>query len=318
MTTLGLWIGFHILILLLLVLDLGVFHRHPHQVTLREAIFSNTFWLVLALAFNAWVAHQMGAQKGLEFFTGYTIERALSIDNLFVFAVLFRYFGVAPQFQHRVLFWGIFGALAMRGGMIAAGAALLQRFSWVLYIFGAFVLLTGIRLLTHDIERMDPSQNFFLRLARRYLPVAGGEHGQEFLVREQGRLRATPLLLVLLMVEVTDLAFAVDSVPAVFSITRDAFIVYTSNILAILGLRAFYFLLAAVLPYFHYLSRGLSWVLIFIGAKMLAEEWIHISTVASLLVVAGILGTCVVASLITRRKDKGERPAGAPAEKMGA
>lgn len=304
MGTLTLWIAFNVFVLLMLALDLGVFHRKAHVVSLREATAWSAVWVVLALLFNAGVWYYGGHHKGLEFLTGYLIEKSLSADNIFVFVVLFRYFGVAPRYQHRVLFWGILGALVMRGLMIWLGVELINRFEWILYIFGAFVIYTGIKMLRHKPEEIHPEHNPVFRWTRKYLPVTESYEGQKFFVRRGKILYATPMFLVLLVVETTDLAFAVDSIPAIFAITRDAFIVYTSNVFAILGLRAFYFLLAGILPYFRYLSIGLSIVLIFIGAKMMAANWLHIPTSLSLGVVAGVLAAAVIASVAATKAEE--------------
>jgi tellurite resistance protein TerC len=296
MGMLPLWVTFHVLVLALLALDLGVFHRRARVIPPREAALASAFWVLLALAFNAGIFITMGRQRGLDFFTGYVIEYALSVDNVFVFAVLFRYFRVPPESQHRVLIWGILGALVLRGTLVAAGAVLLQRFSWALFGLGAFVFFTGIRLVVHKPEAMDPGKSSILRLARKTIPFSPDFCGDKFFVRENNRWLATPLFLALLVVEVTDVAFALDSVPAIFAITRDPFIVYTSNVFAVLGLRAFYFLFAAMLLYFRNLSQGLAAVLMFIGAKMLAERWFSISTPVSLFVVAVILTLSLVTS----------------------
>ena len=305
MVPLTFWIGFHVALLVLLALDLGVFHRAPHEVSVREAAMWSVVWVLVALAFNWGVYVYMGPERGLEFLSGYLIERALSIDNIFVFVVVFSFFGVPAVQHHRVLFWGIFGALVLRGGLIAAGAALLERFQWVNYVFGAFVLITGVRFFFHRPEKVDVSRNPVLRLARRLLPVTESYEGNSFVVTRNGRRLATPLLLVLLVVESVDLAFALDSVPSIFAVTRSPFIVYTSNVLAILGLRASYFLMAALVPRLVYLSAGLAAVLVFIGLKMLAEPWMEISTGASLAVVLTALVATAGASLLV--------PARAPA-----
>jgi TerC family integral membrane protein len=316
MDHLGLWVLFNLFIFVLLALDLGVFHRREHAISLREAIFWSILWTVLALAFNVsmlwWYtpAHVPDASLAvrktlaLEFFTGYLIERMLSFDNIFVFAVLFSYFGVAARYQHRVLFWGILGALVMRGGMIWLGVELIARFEWILYVFGAFLLWTGAKMLLHKAEKIEPEKNPVLKMARKFLPVTKSYEGQKFFVRQEGIWKATPMFLVLLVMETTDVAFALDSIPAIFAITKDPFIIYSSNVFAILGLRALYFLLAAILPYFRFLSTGLSLVLMFIGAKMLVEKWVHISTVISLSVVGILLLGSVVASLAATRMEK--------------
>lgn len=303
MGTTWLWVLFNLFVLVMLALDLGVFHRRPHAITLREATFWSVLWVAVALVFNAGIWYWWGATKGLEFFAGYLIERSLSIDNIFVFAVLFRYFGVEPRFQHRVLFWGILGALVMRGAMIAMGVALIARFHWLLYVFGAFVVLTGLKMLRHKPEDIHPERNPVFRWARKLLPMTSNYEGQKFFVHRDNLWRATPMFLVLLVVETTDLAFALDSIPAIFAITQDAFIVYTSNVFAILGLRAFYFLLAGILPYFRYLSMGLSIVLIFIGVKMLVEPWLKIPIGLSLGVVAAVLAAAVLASVAAAKAE---------------
>ena len=298
MGTLGLWIGFNIFVVLMLALDLGVFHRRAHAISLREAAVWNVVWLAVALAFNLGLLHWYGRTRALEFFAGYLIERALSFDNIFIFLLLFRYFALESRYQHRLLYWGILGALLMRGMMIGLGVAVIQRFEWVLYLFGAFLVFAGAKMLFQKDEQVHPERNPVLRGARRFLPLTKEFHGQRFFVHDGEIWRATPMFLLLLVMETTDLAFALDSIPAVFAVTRDPFIVYTSNVFAILGLRAFYFLLAGVMPYFRYLNIGLSLVLMFIGAKMLAEKWVKISTGVSLAVVGGLLGISVAVSLL--------------------
>ena len=298
MGTLGLWIGFNIFVVLMLALDLGVFHRRAHAISLREAAVWNVVWLAVALAFNLGLLHWYGRTRALEFFAGYLIERALSFDNIFIFLLLFRYFALESRYQHRLLYWGILGALLMRGMMIGLGVAVIQRFEWVLYLFGAFLVFAGAKMLFQKDEQVHPERNPVLRGARRFLPLTKEFHGQRFFVHDGEIWRATPMFLLLLVMETTDLAFALDSIPAVFAVTRDPFIVYTSNVFAILGLRAFYFLLAGVMPYFRYLNIGLSLVLMFIGAKMLAEKWVKISTGVSLAVVGGLLGIAVATSLL--------------------
>jgi len=298
MVPVSFWVIFHVVLFAFLALDLGVFHRKPHEVSMREAWIWSGVWIVVALAFNAGIYRYMGPERGLEFFTGYLIERALSIDNIFVFVVIFSFFGVPAIQQHRVLFWGILGALAFRGILIAAGAALLERFHWLNLLFGAFILVTGIRFFFHRPEQMDVGKNPILRLAKRLLPVTEEYAGSAFLIRQAGRWTATPLLLVLLLVESVDVAFALDSIPAIFAVTRAPFIVYTSNVFAILGLRASYFLLAALVPRLRYLGAGLSAVLVFIGLKMLADPWFPVSTGISLLVVAFLIAASVGASLL--------------------
>ena len=303
MGTLWLWVGFNLFVLLMLALDLGVFHRRAHAFSLREAAAWSVVWVVVSLAFNLGLLHWYGRAPALEFFTGYLIEKVLSVDNLFVFVLLFRYFGVEPRYQHRVLLWGILGALVMRGAMIGLGVALISRFEWVLYLFGAFLVYAGAKMMFQADEQVHPERNPVLRWARKFLPMTKSYEGQKMFVRAEGIWRATPLFLVLLVVETTDLAFALDSIPAVFAITRDPFIVFTSNVFAILGLRAFYFLLAGVLPYFRYLGTGLSVVLMLIGAKMLGEHWVRIPTHISLAVVAVVLSVAVIASVVAARAE---------------
>ncbi|MGC2830260.1 MAG: TerC family protein, partial [Candidatus Acidiferrum sp.] len=266
-----LWLVFNLFVLAAIALDLGVFHRRPHKLKTREAITWSLIWVGLTVLFGLGIMHYSGEQRGLEFFTGYVIEKALSIDNLFLFLVIFRSFAVDENIQHRVLEWGILGALVMRGAMIAAGAGLIHRFSWVLYIFGAFLVYAGLHMLYERKERMHPERNWISRFAGRHLRVTHEYQGARFFVRTAGKLLATPLFVVLLVVEITDVTLAVDSIPAVFGITRDPFIVYTSNVFAILGLRAMYFLLAGVLGRLRFLTTGLAFVLAFIGAKMIVE-----------------------------------------------
>ncbi len=296
------WVGFNVFVLAMLAVDLLVFHRHAHEVRLREAAAWSLVWVALALVFGAGMYWRMGPQAGLEFFAGYLIEKALSVDNIFVFVLIFSYFRVPPRYQHRVLFWGILGALIMRGAMIAAGAYLIEQFHWIIYVFGAFLVFTGIRMATQTEHDIEPESNPVIRLVKRLVPVTNVYHGQSFFVREQvgGRMRrvATPLFVVLVLVETTDLIFAVDSIPAIFAITRDPFIVYTSNIFAILGLRALYFLLAGIIHKFHFLKLGLSAVLVFVGAKMLLVDIYPVPVGVSLGVIALLLGAPVGASLL--------------------
>jgi tellurite resistance protein TerC len=293
-----LWVGFNIFVLAMLALDLGLFHRKAHAVNAKEAAAWSVAWIALALVFNAAIYYYSGAEAGLEFLTGYLIEKALSVDNIFVFLLVFSYFRVPAKYQHRVLFWGVLGALIMRGAMIAAGAYLIARFHWILYAFGAFLVITAIRMATQDERAIKPETNPLIRLVRRLLPVTEVYHGQRFFVREQARWAATPLFIVLVFVEVTDLVFAVDSIPAIFSVTKDSFLVYTSNVFAILGLRSLYFLLADVVGRFHFLKLGLSAVLGFVGVKMLLVDVLHIPIGISLAVIAVLLGGSVLVSWI--------------------
>ena len=300
-----LWFAFNLFILIAIALDLGVFHRKAHKIGIREAALWSVVWVGLAVGFGYFVWHGYGAQRGLEYFTGYVIEKALSVDNLFVFLVIFRAFQVDERVQHSVLEWGILGALAMRGIMIATGAALVSRFSWILQLFGIFLVYTGLRMLLKRDKTVHFERNPVFRFASTHLRVTKDYRGDNFFVREGGRLFATPLVLVLLIVELADVTFAVDSIPAIFGITRDAFIVYSSNVFAILGLRALYFLLADILDYFRYLSIGLALVLLFIGVKMVLDPWWHISVKFSLAVVAGALLAAMLVSLLAGPKKQG-------------
>jgi tellurite resistance protein TerC len=298
------WIVFNVFVLIAVALDLGVFHRKAHKIGLREALTWSLVWIGLAISFGVGITHYYGRQTGLEFFTGYVIEKALSVDNLFVFLVVFRVFAVKEEYQQRVLGYGILGALVMRGAMIAAGAVLVQRFSWIMYVFGAFIIYAGIHMLVAGESESHPENNFLVRYLGKHLRLTKGYRGEKFFVRENGQRFVTPLFLVLLVVEVTDVTFAVDSIPAVFGITRDPFIVYTSNVFAILGLRALYFLLAGVLDKFQYLKVGLALVLIFVGAKMIVEPWLHISVGVSLGIVLGMLAVAVLASWLVQSKKR--------------
>lgn len=337
MGSLWLWVIFNLFVLLMLAVDLGVFHRGARVISLKEATVWSIAWVAVALVFNAgllawypeafppagapaWESlprsikataepaaalHSLRWMRATEFFFGYLIERALSIDNIFVFLVVFNYFRVEPRYQYRVLYWGILGALLMRGAMIAVGVALIRQFEWLLYVFGAFLLWTGWKLLTHQGATVHPEHNPVLKWVRKYVPVTKDYEGQNFFVRRRRIWQATPLFLVLVVVETTDLAFALDSIPAIFGVTQDAFIIYSSNVFAILGLRAMYFLLAGAMPYFRYLNHGLALVLMFIGGKMLIEHWVHIPILLALGVVALVLTVTIVASLVTAKKAAG-------------
>lgn len=296
------WIGFNLFVLAMLAVDLGLFHRTAHRVKMSEAAIWTAVWVTLAIVFGLGVHHFIGPRAGLEYFTGYLIEKALSVDNIFVFVVIFSYFKVPPEYQHRVLFWGILGALIMRGIMIAAGVVLIREFAWILYVFGAFLVFTGIKMALQSEHSVDPSRNPVIRFIRKVIPVSDTYVGQKFTARQmvgdKMRRVATPMLVVLAVVESTDLVFAVDSIPAIFAITQDPFIVYTSNIFAILGLRSLYFLLAGSIDRFHFLKYGLAAVLVFVGIKMLIAEFFHVPIGLSLGVVGGLLAVSVIASLI--------------------
>lgn len=303
------WIAFSVVVLSMLALDLGVFHRKAHVVRPREALIWSVTWITLAALFAAVLWQLDGQQTALEFTTGYLVELALSVDNLFVFLLLFRFFKVPDGLQHRVLFWGIIGALMMRAVMIGAGAVLLDRFHWIIYGFGAFLLFTGVKMLFQQDDEMEPERNPVLRLVRRVVPVTDHFVGDRFFTRapwgadQLVRRVATPLFVVLVLVETTDLVFAVDSIPAVFGVTRDPFVVYTSNVFAILGLRSMYFLLAAVIHRFWLLKPGLALVLIFVGAKMLSSAYYHMPTWVSLVVIVVVLGGAVALSLLFPRAE---------------
>jgi tellurite resistance protein TerC len=297
------WIGFNLFVLAMLALDLGVFHRAAHEVSLKEAAIWSAVWIALALSFNLVVYFWRGPKVALQFFTGYLIEKALSVDNIFVFVLIFAAFGVPAVYQHRVLFYGILGALMMRGVLIGLGTALVSSFHWVLYLFGAFLIVTGIKMARHQTTEVHPGQNPLVRLLRRFFPVTAEYVGQRFVVRRDGRRWATPLLVVLLVVESTDLVFALDSIPAIFAITTDPFIIYTSNVFAILGLRALYFLLAGSVRRFAYLQLGLAAVLVFVGLKMLLADLYTIPIPVSLGVIATILAIAIGASIARARRE---------------
>lgn len=299
-----LWVIFNIFVLAMLALDLGVFHRKAHVVKIKEALLLSAFWITLALLFNLGIYFWRGPETALEFLTGYLIEKSLSVDNLFVFLLIFSYFRVPSLYQHKVLFWGILGALIMRAIFILTGVTLIQKFHWVIYIFGAFLILSGIKMALQKDKEIHPERNPVLRLFRRFMPVTDGYEDSKFFIKRAGRLLATPLLVVLLVVETTDIFFAVDSVPAILAITLDPFIVYTSNVFAILGLRALYFALAGLMPLFHYLHYGLSAILVFVGVKMLLANIYKIPIAIALSVVASILLISVIASIIRPRKEE--------------
>ena len=310
------WVGFIACVLFFLALDLGVFHRKAHVVSFKEAFTWTGVWVLVSLTFGLVIAPLLVGgwtrQETIEFVTGYIIELSLSMDNVFVIALIFAYFRVPSQYQHRVLFWGILGALVMRGVMIAVGAAIVKQFMWTLYIFGAFLIFTGVKMLFVDDEGVQPEKNPVLRLARKFFPVSGDFSGQKFTTRLGGRFALTPLALVLLMVETTDLIFAVDSIPAIFAVTQKPFIIFTSNVFAILGLRSLYFVLAGAIEYFRYLKVGLSFVLVFIGVKMLLDPhegkpaWYQaeISSSVSLIVVGAIICTSIALSIVATRRER--------------
>src|SRR6266705_2174573 len=296
--TIWLWVGFNIFVLAMLALDLGVFHRRAHAVSLKEASIWSVVWITLAMICNAGLYLFAGPEPALQFFTGYLIEKSLSVDNIFVFVLLFTSFSVPVAYQHRVLFWGVLGALVLRGMMIALGVVLLETFHWIIYLFGAFLLFIGIRMCLHKEAEVHPERNPLLKLVRRIVPVTRDYEGDRFMVRRRGQIWATPLLLVLLVIETTDLIFALDSIPAIFAVTQDPFLVYTSNVFAILGLRSLYFVFANAMGKFHYLKLGLAVVLSFVGAKLILTGIYHISTALSLAVIAA----AIVASVVRARR----------------
>ncbi len=299
-----LWTGFLAFVVAMLALDLGVFHRKAHRVSLKEAAVWSLVWVLCALAFNVLIWRGFGAERGMEFLTGYLLEKALSVDNIFVFVLIFGAFSVPEEYQHRVLFWGILGALLMRALFVGLGAALIARFHWVLYLFGAFLLATGLKMLLFRHGEFDPRRNPVFRLFRRMVPAVEDYHGAAFTVVREGRRYATPLLLVLVAVELTDLVFAVDSVPAIFAVTGDPFIVFTSNIFAILGLRSLYFLLAGVVSRFHLLKVGLALVLVFVGVKMLLVDLAKIPVTWSLTVIGVLVAASIATSLLWPRRSR--------------
>ena len=306
-TNVWFWVVFIAFVLAMLALDLGVFHRKVHVVRPKEAAAWVGVWVALALAFATGLYFVYGHHVALTFLTGYVIEESLSVDNIFVIVLIFEYFRVPASCQHRVLFYGIIGALLMRGLFIGLGTLLLARFHWIIYLFGAMLIITGIRMAFKHDEEFDGERNPVVRVARRFLPLAKEFHGKHFFVVENGRQLATPLFLVLILVEVTDLVFAVDSIPAIFGVTRDPFIVFTSNIFAILGLRSLYFLLAAVVDRFYLLKYGIAAILTFVGAKMIGEHWIDVDMLLSLGVILAVLGISIGASLIWPRREEGPK-----------
>ena len=306
------WMAFNAFIIAMLAVDLFVLHRNAHEVSIREAALTSLGWIVLGLSFGGLLWWMRGPTPAGEYLAGYLIEKSLSVDNVFIFVLIFSFFSVPAAYQHRVLFWGVVGALVMRGIFIVAGAALLERFDWILYLFGAFLLFTAFKMLRHTEMTLDPQQNRVLRLVGRIVPLTPDYDGQRMFTRRTGALMATPLFAVLVMVETTDLVFAVDSIPAIFAVTRDPFLVYTSNAFAILGLRALYFLLAGVADRFVYLKTGLAVILAFVGTKMLIVEFYHVPVWASLAVIGGVLSLAIGASLMSRRHLDPERDAPLP------
>ncbi|NLV18674.1 MAG: TerC family protein [Bacteroidetes bacterium] len=297
------WIGFHILIFIMLGLDLGIFSREAHKVPVKEALIWFAVWIIMALLFNLFVLYEFGKTKALEYFTSYIVEKSLSVDNIFVFILIFTYFAVPEKYQHKILFWGVLGALVMRGIFIFAGVALINRFHWIVIIFGGFLLVTGIKMLFESDIHMDPSKNPVVKFARRFLPVTDEAHHGKFFVRINHKLYATPFFLVLLIIESSDLLFAVDSIPAVLAISQDRFIVYTSNIFAILGLRSLYFAVSGIMGYFRYLKIGLAIILAYVGVKMIVSFFhFEIPVSLSLTIIGSILLISILASVIVKKK----------------
>jgi tellurite resistance protein TerC len=305
------WIGFIVFVIIMLTLDLGVFHKKNTVVKIKEALLWSAFWISLALAFNVVIYYQFGKAQALDFFTAYILEKSLSVDNLFVFIMIFGYFNIAPKYQHKVLFWGIFGALIMRAIFIFTGVTLIQNFGWIMYIFGAFLVYTGIHMIAskQEDDDFDPNKNFIIRWFRKMMPVTDDTSTMHFFVRKNKVLYATPFFITLLFIEVSDVIFAVDSIPAVLSVSKDVFIVFTSNIFAILGLRSLYFALSGIMEYFHYLKYALSGILTFIGLKMCINEFsdmfgysFHISNYASLGIIVTLLTVSIILSLAIRKK----------------
>ena len=296
------WVGFNLFVLAMLALDLGVFHRKAHPVSIREASIWSVVWITLALLFNAGIYFFSGPEAALQFFTGYLIEKSLSVDNIFIFVLLFTFFSVPAAYQHRVLFWGVLGAMMMRGIMIGLGVVLLETFHWIIYLLGAFLIFTGIRMGIHNGAEVHPVRNPLLKFVRRIFPVTHDYERERFVVRRAGQIVLTPLLLVLVVVETTDMIFALDSIPAILAVTRNPFLVYTSNVFAILGLRSLYFVFANVMGKFYYLKPGLAVVLFFVGVKMVITDIFHIPTALSLIVIGAVLTAAIGASIVRARR----------------
>lgn len=301
-TDLSFWIGFNVFVLLILALDLGIFNRKSHEISIKEAMIWTGVWITLAMCFNVFIYYWQGEVKALEFFTGYIIEKALSVDNIFVFVLIFSYFKTPAIHQHKILFWGIIGALIMRAAFIFAGVALLEKFHWTIYVFGAILIYTGFKMLTQKETVIEPEKNPLIKLFRRVIPVTHDLHGGKFFVKQDGKRFATPLFLVLVLIETTDLIFAADSIPAILAITQDHFIVYTSNVFAILGLRSLYFALAGMMDKFRYLSTGLALILIFVGLKMLLVDFYKLPIQIALLVILVILILSITISLLPSKR----------------
>ena len=303
-----LWTVFNIFIIAMLVIDLAVFHKKEHEESIKEALIWTGVWITLALIFGVGIYYFMDPQTAMDYYTGYLIEKSLSVDNIFVFLLVFSYFQVPPKYQHKVLFWGIFGALVMRFLFIFVGVALLERFHWIIYIFGGFLVYTGIKLAFEKDKEVHPNENPVLILVRKFIPTVKDYYGSQFFVKKMGKLVATPLFVVLVVIETTDVVFALDSIPAILSITRDEFIVYSSNAFAILGLRALYFAVSGIMRLFHYLHYGLSAILVFVGVKMLIVDLYHIPTPYALGFVGGALAISITASVMYPKEEEEPEP----------
>lgn len=301
-----LWTTFNVFVLGMLALDLGIFHRKSEEISVKDSLIWTGVWITLAMSFNVFVYYYLGKTQGIEFFTGYVIEKSLSVDNIFVIIMIFSYFQVPNSYQHKVLFWGILGALVMRVIFIFAGIELIHRFHWLIYIFGGFLIITGIRMVTSGDAKIEPDKNPLVKLVRKIFPVTPSFVGDKFFVRQNAKLWATPLFVVVVLIEATDLIFAVDSIPAILAITDDPFIVYTSNVFAILGLRSLYFALSGIEKYFHYLKYGLATILAFVGAKMCLTDFYKIPIEISLIAIVSILITSILASVMFPKKVTGE------------
>lgn len=306
--SLTLWILFNVFILAMLIVDLKVFNRKPHEISIKESLVWTGIWITMAVIFGIGIYFFMGAQSSLDYFTGYLIEKSLSVDNIFVFLLIFTYFGVDSIYQHKVLFWGIFGALVFRLIFIMVGVALLEQFHWIIYIFGAFLVFTGIKLGLEKDKEIHPEKNPILKLVRRFIPITKDFHGPDFFIKQGSRIIATPMFVVLVVIETTDVVFALDSIPAIMAITRDTFLIYSCNAFAILGLRALYFALSGVMRLFHYLHYGLAFILVFIGIKMLIESFVHIPTLITLSVIVVTLTISVIFSIKYPKEEKLEIP----------
>ncbi|MEP0827550.1 MAG: TerC family protein [bacterium] len=304
-----LWTAFNLLVLAMLALDLGIFHRKDHRISIKEGIVWSVIWIIVALIFNVWIYFWKGSEVAVQFLTGYIIERSLSIDNIFVFIVIFNYFKVPAKYQYKVLFWGILGALILRGLFIAVGTLLIAKFHWIIYIFGAFLVITGIKMGIGEDKEIEPEKNPLLRFVRKFLPITEKYEEGHFFVRRAKRTYGTPLFVVLLVVETTDLVFAVDSIPAIFAITLDPFIVYTSNVFAILGLRALYFAVAGMMQLFYYLKYALAAILAFVGVKMLISSFVKIPSGIALGIIGGLLAIAIIVSLLFPKEKKDVLPA---------